>query len=241
KHYQWYYSTREANDNMWHCPQGVHDFLRAYYHYKSADWPQNKPFPLKAWTASELAKMPTYYIMEQDKGMAESVAPFMPSASDSQRLCVEQTLHFRVWIQLAHTLASHYSDAADELAAPALLAGFNQAHDSVAKHPRQLTGCRLEIRRAETRQLHGFGNRFLREAFNDSVGRRLCGLLCGCGRASGRGCGLHVVSTRILLFPVLFGHTNYFQCRQNQRTASGAGPATATEGSVCGLLVARFA
>ena len=28
KHYQWYYSTREANDNMHHAPQGVHAFLR---------------------------------------------------------------------------------------------------------------------------------------------------------------------------------------------------------------------
>jgi pimeloyl-ACP methyl ester carboxylesterase len=78
KHYQWYYSTREADDNMRRCPQGVHAFLRAYYHYKSADWAGNKPFPLKDWTASELAKMPTYYIMQLDKGMAETVAPFMP-------------------------------------------------------------------------------------------------------------------------------------------------------------------
>src|SRR5438309_6771703 len=31
KHYQWYYSTREANDDMLHCRQGVHAFLRAYY------------------------------------------------------------------------------------------------------------------------------------------------------------------------------------------------------------------
>ena len=46
KHYQWYYSTREANDDMRHCPQGVHAFLRAYYHHKSADWTQNQPFPL---------------------------------------------------------------------------------------------------------------------------------------------------------------------------------------------------
>ena len=38
KHYQWYYSTREANADMRHCPQGVHAFLRAYFHYKSADW-----------------------------------------------------------------------------------------------------------------------------------------------------------------------------------------------------------
>ncbi|MBV8093169.1 MAG: alpha/beta fold hydrolase [Acetobacteraceae bacterium] len=38
KHYQWYYSSRQANADMWHCPQGVHAFLRGYFHYKSADW-----------------------------------------------------------------------------------------------------------------------------------------------------------------------------------------------------------
>ena len=81
KHYQWYYSTREADGNMRNCPQGLHAFLRAYYHYKSADWKQNKPFTLKSWTAGELAKLPTYYIMELDKGMAETVAPEMPSAA----------------------------------------------------------------------------------------------------------------------------------------------------------------
>src|SRR5262249_3842152 len=59
KHYQWYYSTRPANADMWHCPQGVHAFLRGYFHYKSADWTGNRPFPLQSWTASELAKMPT--------------------------------------------------------------------------------------------------------------------------------------------------------------------------------------
>jgi pimeloyl-ACP methyl ester carboxylesterase len=59
--------------------QGVHDFLRAYYHHKSADWKDNAPYPLKAWTASELAKLPTYYVMNLDKGMAETVAEAMPS------------------------------------------------------------------------------------------------------------------------------------------------------------------
>jgi pimeloyl-ACP methyl ester carboxylesterase len=82
KHYQWYYSTRAANSDMWHCPQGVHDFLRAYFHMKSADWAANRPFPLAAWAADELAKLPTYYIMDQDKGMAETVAPEMPSAAE---------------------------------------------------------------------------------------------------------------------------------------------------------------
>ena len=82
KHYQWYYSTRPANENMWHAKQGVHDFLRAYYHHKSADWKANKPFPLKAWVAEELAKMPTYYIMDLADGMAETVAKEMPSSAE---------------------------------------------------------------------------------------------------------------------------------------------------------------
>src|SRR5690606_30227325 len=82
KHYQWYYSTREANTDMWHAPQGVHDFLRAYYHHKSADWPGNRPFPLAAWTAAEAAQMPTYYIMPLDSTMPETVAAEMPSAEE---------------------------------------------------------------------------------------------------------------------------------------------------------------
>jgi pimeloyl-ACP methyl ester carboxylesterase len=82
KHYQRYYATREANDNMWRAKQGVHAFLRAYYHMKSADWKQNKPFPLAARTAAEWAKMPRYYIMDLDKGMAEQMAEEMPSAAE---------------------------------------------------------------------------------------------------------------------------------------------------------------
>jgi pimeloyl-ACP methyl ester carboxylesterase len=78
KHYHWYYSTREAEENMRNAPQGIHAFLRAYYHHKSADWKQNQPFTLKAWTAEELAKLPTYYVMDLDKGMAETVLAEMP-------------------------------------------------------------------------------------------------------------------------------------------------------------------
>ncbi|MHC4582803.1 MAG: alpha/beta fold hydrolase, partial [Planctomycetota bacterium] len=82
KHYQRYYTTREADGNMRNCPQGIHAFLRAYYHFKSADWRQNKPFKLKSWSATELAKMPTYYIMDLDKEMAETVSSEMPSAAE---------------------------------------------------------------------------------------------------------------------------------------------------------------
>ena len=82
KHYQRYYQTREANENMWHAKQGLHDFLRAYYHMKSADWKQNRPGPLAARTATEWAKLPRYYVMDLDKGMAEQVAADMPSAAE---------------------------------------------------------------------------------------------------------------------------------------------------------------
>jgi pimeloyl-ACP methyl ester carboxylesterase len=82
KYYQNYQRTRGANDNMLHAPQGLHAFFRAYYHYKSADWKGNKPHPLKARVAEEMAKIPTYYVMERDKGMAETVAPLMPSAAE---------------------------------------------------------------------------------------------------------------------------------------------------------------
>jgi pimeloyl-ACP methyl ester carboxylesterase len=81
KHYHWYYSTRPADDDMRLAPQGLHGFLRAYYHHKSADWPGNKPFPLAAWSAEELAKLPTYYVMRLEETMAQTVAHEMPSAA----------------------------------------------------------------------------------------------------------------------------------------------------------------
>jgi pimeloyl-ACP methyl ester carboxylesterase len=81
KHYQWYYASRQAADEMRNGPAGLHAFLRAYYHYKSADWPGNKPHVLKAWSAMELSKLPPYYVMDLHKGMAQTVAEAMPSAS----------------------------------------------------------------------------------------------------------------------------------------------------------------
>lgn len=81
KHYQRYYTTRGANENMWHASQGLHDFIRGYYHFKSADWEGNEPYRLAARTAEEWAKMPNYYIMQLNQGMAETVAEVMPPAA----------------------------------------------------------------------------------------------------------------------------------------------------------------
>ena len=81
KHYQWYYSTPQADRDMRECAQGLHAFLRAYYHVKSADWKENRPYPLKEWSAGELAKLPRYYVMDLDKDMAETVVAEDPQVS----------------------------------------------------------------------------------------------------------------------------------------------------------------
>jgi pimeloyl-ACP methyl ester carboxylesterase len=79
KFYQEYYRSREANDNLHHPPQGLHDFLWGYFYLKSADWKGNKPVALKSNTATELAQIPRYYFMDQSKSMAETVADQVPS------------------------------------------------------------------------------------------------------------------------------------------------------------------
>ena len=43
KHYMRYYSEPTAAREMANPPQGLTDFLRAYYHMKSADWTENRP------------------------------------------------------------------------------------------------------------------------------------------------------------------------------------------------------
>lgn len=78
KHYHWYYSTPEANGDMTGAPQGLPAFIRGYYHHKSADWAENRPVPLTAWSAAELAKLPTYYVMNLHEDMAQTVAPHTP-------------------------------------------------------------------------------------------------------------------------------------------------------------------
>ena len=81
QHYQWYYSGAEANRDMQYSPQGLHDFLRAYYHAKSADLKSNKPYALGTLSAETLAKLPGYYVMNCGDTMADTVAKEMPDTS----------------------------------------------------------------------------------------------------------------------------------------------------------------
>nr|MBX2824879.1 alpha/beta hydrolase [Gammaproteobacteria bacterium] len=87
KHYQYYYTTRPANDDMMSGQLSLHDFLRAYFHVKSADWSGNQPAPLPNWDAQHLGTMPTYYVMNRGENMSDTVAPYLPMTETSQ-LCV---------------------------------------------------------------------------------------------------------------------------------------------------------
>jgi pimeloyl-ACP methyl ester carboxylesterase len=80
KYYMKYYTQPEANENIWHPKQGLHAFLRAYYHMKSADWYQNRPHSLGELSAQALSQLPHYYVMEHGKNMPESVTSAMPDA-----------------------------------------------------------------------------------------------------------------------------------------------------------------
>ncbi|KAG4027001.1 hypothetical protein MFRU_034g00590 [Monilinia fructicola] len=72
KHYKWYYSTASAAPELG-AKSELPQFLRGYFHLKSADWCGNRPHPLSAWSASELQKMPHYYIMPLKSSMREVV------------------------------------------------------------------------------------------------------------------------------------------------------------------------
>ena len=75
-HYHHYYATPTADRDMRDPPQGLHDFLRGYFHYKSGDHAANQTHPL---TEEELGLLPTYYVMEAGKTMPETVFAEMPS------------------------------------------------------------------------------------------------------------------------------------------------------------------
>ncbi|CAK4032405.1 related to epoxide hydrolase [Lecanosticta acicola] len=73
KHYKWYNTSPGAARDWNHPPQGLENYLRGYFHLKSADWDKNDPHPLEAWTARDLEVMPEYYIMQKDDTFPQTV------------------------------------------------------------------------------------------------------------------------------------------------------------------------
>lgn len=63
------------------APQGLHAFLRSYFHLKSADWDANDPHPLPLPPSpASLARLPHYYVMPRHATMADVVGADAPSA-----------------------------------------------------------------------------------------------------------------------------------------------------------------
>ena len=79
-HYHHYYATPTADRDMRQPPQGLHDFLRGYFHYKSGDHAANQTHPL---TQEELGLLPSYYVMEAGKTMPETVFDEMPAKTSN--------------------------------------------------------------------------------------------------------------------------------------------------------------
>ena len=78
KHYQKYFASKSALNNIKNCKQGMFNFLKAYFFYKSIDYKKNKPHKLSSFSASQLSKMPTYYIMLRSLGIVETVQKIVP-------------------------------------------------------------------------------------------------------------------------------------------------------------------
>ena len=84
KYYKNYYSTEPANKDMSEPKSGLHEFLRGYFHLKSADWEGNNPHYLKLGDPEDFAKMPVYYVMDKNDGMREAVAREMKHEKPEQ-------------------------------------------------------------------------------------------------------------------------------------------------------------
>jgi pimeloyl-ACP methyl ester carboxylesterase len=82
RHYTHWFGLPHANADMMGAPQGLHAFLRGYLHVKSGDFAGNRPYALGAPTPEAFARLPHYYVMRREQGMAEAVAETTPSATE---------------------------------------------------------------------------------------------------------------------------------------------------------------
>jgi pimeloyl-ACP methyl ester carboxylesterase len=79
RHYTHFFATPGANADLLHAPQGLPAFLRGYFHVKGGDFADNAPVALGASSPEAFARLPAYYVMPRDKGMAQTVAMLAPA------------------------------------------------------------------------------------------------------------------------------------------------------------------
>jgi pimeloyl-ACP methyl ester carboxylesterase len=92
RHYQNYFSTPEADADLRYASQGLESFLRGYFHEKSGDAAGPRPEALGRATAEAFARLPSYYVMERGKGMAETIAQAAPTALPPARWLSDEDL-----------------------------------------------------------------------------------------------------------------------------------------------------
>ena len=99
KHYKWYNSSASAARDWENPEQGLEEYLRGYFHLKSADWKANNPRPLREWSAEAVAEMPEYYIMRKEHTFPQSIAANMmgEDATATERWLSQQDL--QVFVQ----------------------------------------------------------------------------------------------------------------------------------------------
>ncbi|KAF9556051.1 alpha/beta-hydrolase, partial [Agrocybe pediades] len=95
KHYMVYFSSPEADGDLSHPPQGVHNFTQSYYFIKSAGWAGNsRPHAVNSSDLASIASnttieaqalaqiMPPYYIMPSNQTMSGTVSSFSPTPDE---------------------------------------------------------------------------------------------------------------------------------------------------------------
>ena len=84
KHYMYYSAGSTANWDMLSAQQGLHDFLRAYFHLWSADWAgADEPAPHQlSWTPGDLEMLPPYYIMPAEQTIADVARTHAPTPDE---------------------------------------------------------------------------------------------------------------------------------------------------------------
>ncbi|KAL5499022.1 hypothetical protein ACEPAH_1540 [Sanghuangporus vaninii] len=95
-YYQHYYSLPQANIHMHKelSTKQLHDFMRAYFHIKSACWPdsssspedvENFTDPRALKSIEEIAYLPPYYMMPRGESMSAVVGARLPRGDDLER------------------------------------------------------------------------------------------------------------------------------------------------------------
>ena len=84
RHYTHFFGLPHANADMLDPPQGLSAFLRGYFHVKSGDFAGNAPVSLGVSSPEAFGRLPTYYVMRREQGMAETVAATAPTPSEVQ-------------------------------------------------------------------------------------------------------------------------------------------------------------